>query len=201
MQQFVIVVDTQADFMHADGALPVAGADRLEAPMQAWLAALAPEETAGVLFTFDTHSVEAYADSAEAEQFPPHCLRGTPGWGNVLDAATIDPAIPVYRLEKGVFDMWAEPEVAIEAAGTGESIDREAFFARLKAEGVETMTVIGVAADFCVRWAIAGLVERGFAVAVPAALTRGIVRQIEEVVADDFAGVPVRLAGERALAA
>lgn len=201
MQQFVIVVDTQADFMRATGALPVAGADRLEAPMQAWLAALEPAETAGVLFTFDTHDAAAYATSTEAEQFPPHCLRGTPGWANVLDASAIDPAIPVYRLEKGVFDMWAEPEVAIAAAGTGERIDREAFFARLKADGVETVTVIGVAADFCVRWAVAGLVERGFAVAVPAALTRGIVRQIEDVIADDFADAPVRLTGERELAA
>jgi nicotinamidase-related amidase len=54
MQRFVIVVDTQADFMLADGALPVAGADALIASMQAWLAALRPEETAGILFTFDT---------------------------------------------------------------------------------------------------------------------------------------------------
>ena len=54
MQRFVVVVDTQADFMCADGALPVAGAEALIAPMQRWLASLRPAETAGVLFTFDT---------------------------------------------------------------------------------------------------------------------------------------------------
>ncbi|MEG8041528.1 hypothetical protein QP164_01445 [Sphingomonas sp. LR59] len=31
---------------------------------------------------------------------------------------------------------------------------------------------MGVAADYCVRWAVEGLVDRGFAVRVPAALTR-----------------------------
>ncbi|MEG8025263.1 hypothetical protein QP162_14100 [Sphingomonas aurantiaca] len=48
--------------------------------------------------------------------------------------------------------------------------------------------VIGVAADYCVRWAVEGLVERGFAVTVPAGLTRGIERQIDTVAAEDFAG-------------
>ncbi len=192
MQRFVVVVDTQADFMHADGALAVAGADALIAPMQAWLAALDPAETAGVLFTFDTHLADTYPGSPEAEQFPIHCVRDTPGWQNVLDAAAIPAGIPVYRIEKGVFDMWAEPDLVIEGSAT---IGRDAFFAGLKAAGVTQVTVIGVAADYCVRWAVDGLVARGFAVDVPPALTRGIARQIEQVVAEAFAGASVRLAG------
>ncbi len=48
MQRFVIVIDTQRDFMAADGALSVSGADALIAPMTAWLAGLDPAETAGV---------------------------------------------------------------------------------------------------------------------------------------------------------
>ena len=193
MRRFVIVVDTQLDFMMADGALAVAGADALIAPMQHWLAALSPQETAGILFTFDTHDAATYPGSPEAAEFPVHCLRGGPGWGNVLDTAAIDPAIPVYRLEKGVFDMWAEPDLQVERVATGETIDREGFFARLKSEGVTSVKVIGVAADYCVRWAIAGLVDRGFTVEVPTELTRGIARPIGEVVAQDFAGAPVRL--------
>ena len=65
--QFVIVVDTQSDFMAHDGALSVEGAAALIAPMQAWLSALDPGDTAGVLFTFDTHHREAYASSEEAK--------------------------------------------------------------------------------------------------------------------------------------
>ena len=196
MRRFVIVVDTQADFMHADGALSVAGAEALIAPMRAWLADLDPAETAGVLFTFDTHTAERFAGSSEAEQFPLHCERGTPGWANVLDLAAVAPGIPVYRIEKGVFDMWAEPDLTIEAVATGETQPRDAFFAALRAEGVTDLTVIGVAADYCVRWAIDGAVARGFTVNVPAALTRGITRPIAQVLAEDFAGQPVRLGEE-----
>lgn len=193
MKRFVIVVDTQADFMNVDGALSVDGAEALIAPMQAWLASLRPAETAGVLFTFDSHFADIYQGSAEAEQFPIHCVYRTPGWENVLDADAIDPAIPVYRLEKGVFDMWAEPDLAVAAVATGEKVARDAFFAELKARGVSEVTVIGVAADYCVRWAIEGLVARGFEVEVPMGLTRGIARPIEQVIADSFADAPVRL--------
>ncbi len=193
MQKFVIAVDTQADFMDANGALSVAGADALAAPMQAWLEALDPADTAGVLFTFDTHYAETYPSSAEALEFPLHCVKGSQGWANLLDPAGIDPAIPTWRLEKGVFAMWEEPGLRVEPIGGGVEVDRDAFFADLRARGVEEVVVIGVAADYCVRWAVDGLIARGFRVRVPAALTRGIVRQIEGVVAEDFAGTAVRV--------
>ena len=190
MARFVVVVDTQWDFMAGEGALSVAGAAALVAPMQAWLSALQPADVAGVLFTFDTHFRETYAASPEAAMFPIHCVRDTPGWANMLDIALLDLAIPAWRIEKGVFDMWAEPGLAIEDARDpgAPSIPREAFFSHLAAQHTTDVTVIGVAADYCVRWAVEGLVERGFAVTVPAGLTRGIDRQIDTVAAEDFAG-------------
>ncbi len=195
MRRFVIVVDTQRDFMAAGGALSVAGADALIAPMRRWLAALDPAEIEGVLFTFDTHDPDIYARSPEAKAFPIHCVRGTDGWANLLDPDALDPAIPAWRIEKGVFDMWAEPGLAIESARLpfAPPIPRDAFFEALKAKGIDAVTVIGVAADYCVRWAIDGLVARGFAVTVPAALTRGIERTIEQVRHDDFANAPVAI--------
>ena len=188
--RFVIVVDTQRDFMAADGALSVAGAEALVPAAERFLEALKPEDTAGVLFTYDTHVPEAYAGSPEAEQFPPHCEKGTAGWENLLSPELIDPAIPVYRLEKGVFDMWAENGLALrdERRADAEARQRDAFFEQLKADGVTDVTVIGVAADYCVKWAVEGLLARGFDVTVPEALTRGIVRQIRAVADEDFAG-------------
>jgi len=190
MARFVVVVDTQWDFMADEGALSVAGAAALVAPMQAWLSALQPADVAGVLFTFDTHFRETYAASPEAAMFPIHCVRDTPGWANMLDITLLDPEIPAWRIEKGVFDMWAEPGLAIEDARdpAAPSIPREAFFGSLAKQQTRDVTVIGVAADYCVRWAVEGLVERGFAVTVPAGLTRGIERQIDTVAAEDFAG-------------
>jgi len=196
MRSFVIVVDMQRDFVMADGALPVGGAEQLIAPARDWLAALRPEETLGVLFTFDAHVPEIYAGSPESEAFPLHCVKGTPGWELVVDWREVDPAIPAWRLEKGVFAMWEEPGLVLRDARGGEAaVDRDRFFEQLRAGGVEQVTVIGVAADYCVKWAIDGLVARGFRVEVPAALTRGIQREMAQVVAEEFVGAMVRLAG------
>lgn len=193
--RFVIVVDAQRDFMLPDGALYVAGAEALVAPIDGWLAALDPADTAGVLTTFDTHDAATYAQSAEAAQFPIHCVRGSTGWRSAIDAGAIDPAIPLHTLEKGVFAMWAEPDVTIrDARAPGRpAVPRDRFFDDLRARGIGEVTVIGVAADFCVRWAVEGLVARGFAVTVPRDLTRGIVRQIDAVAADEWAGRAVAL--------
>ena len=193
MSRFIIVIDAQADFMLADGALPVPGAEEVIAPLDRWLGALRPAETAGVLFTFDTHDAVAYAGSAEAQQFPPHCLIGTPGWALVVDPGSIDHAIPAHALEKHVFDMWAEDGLTIAPMSGGAGVQRDDFFAGLRAEGVDEMVVVGVAADFCVFWAVEGLIARGFRVVVPAALTRGIVRDITQVQQDEWAGAAVAL--------
>lgn len=193
MARFVIVVDTQRDFMLADGALSVAGAAPLIEPMGKWLAALRPQETTGVLFTFDTHVPEIYAGSKEAEAFPIHCVEGSDGWANVLDVALVDPEIPVWRIEKGVFDMWAEDGLVIEDGrnSSAASVPRDRFFEQLRVNGIHDVAVIGVAADFCVRWAIDGLLTRGFNVSVPSRLTCGIARQIEQVAEEDFVGQPL----------
>jgi nicotinamidase/pyrazinamidase len=193
MAKFVIVVDAQRDFMMPDGALYVGGADALIGPMNDWLAALDPADTSGVLLTFDTHEAATYASSAEAAQFPIHCVRGEAGWRSVIKTDRTDPAVPLYRLEKGVFDMWAEPDLSLSRIGSSETCDREEFFDALRTSGVEEIHVIGVAADYCVRWAVEGLVMRGFRVTVHAALTRGLSRQIDVVVADEWSGRPVEL--------
>ncbi len=194
MQNFVIVVDMQRDFVAADGALPVPGAEEIVAPMRDWLAGLRPEDTAGVLFTFDTHVPEVYAMSEEAKQFPPHCVKDTPGWELVVDPGAVDPAIATWRLEKGVFDMWAEPGLAIGSIREGSSVGRDAFFSGLFRGEIDEVIVVGVAADYCVRWAVEGLTARGFRVAVPAALTRGIARPIDQVAAEEWPGAAVAIA-------
>lgn len=190
--RFVIVVDMQRDFVMGDGALPVPGAEALVEPANRFLAGLAPEETAGVLFTFDTHDAATYPGSPEAEQFPPHCYRNTPGWHLAVDPSVIDPRIPVFRLEKNVFAMWEEDHLHVVRMDDPDTAHhREHFFASLQGV-VDEIVVVGVAADYCVRWAIDGLVARGFRVHVPADLTAGIGRHIHDVVAEHFAEHPVR---------
>jgi nicotinamidase/pyrazinamidase len=185
---FVMVVDTQRDFMLAQGALHVPGAEARIQPMRTWLAARDPRRTLGVLFTFDTHEPASYAHSAEAQEFPLHCVRGTPGWENLFTPDLIHPDIPVWRMEKGRFNLWTEPELMLDDArrpGT-LALPRDPFFDQLFAHATQHVTVIGVAADYCVRWAIEGLMARGFTITVPAALTCGINQQIAQVAAQHF---------------
>ncbi|WP_380926328.1 isochorismatase family protein [Sphingomonas leidyi] len=94
-----------------------------------------------------------------------------------------------------MFDMWAEPGLAIERVGAREAADRDAFFAGLRGAGIEAVTVVGVAADYCVRWAVEGLIARGFRVTVPAELTRGIARPIDQVAAEEWPGAAVAIEG------
>jgi nicotinamidase/pyrazinamidase len=181
---FDIVVDAQNDFMRADGKLYVAGAEAIIPALQSYLANL---DSCGVLFTYDTHLVGVYETSEEAKQFPIHCIRGSEGWQLAVDPSVAH--VPVYTMEKGVFDMWSEPTLFLHHRD--EMDDRDFFFEGLKAAGVTKIRVTGVAADYCVKWAIDGLVARGFEVEVMGDLTVGIQRGIEQVVQEDFATQPV----------
>lgn len=192
MRDLIIVVDTQADFILPDGALPVPGAEAIGEPLAHWLTQRTEGDTAAIVFTFDTHYAETYPDSPEAKLFPIHCVKGTPGWRNLLDPLAVPATIPCRTLEKGVFDMWAEDGLMLhDPRNELPPVPRDTFFADLRDQGVGQAIVVGVAADYCVRWAIDGLVDRGFAVTVPAALTRGIDRPIEQVLREEFAGRPV----------
>lgn len=194
MTKFVVVIDTQYDFMMRDGKLPVKDAEMIALGGIKYLASLKASEVEGVLFTFDTHEPEVYAGSPESEAFPIHCVKGQPGWVNVFNADLIDPNIPVYTLEKGVFNMWEEDGVWIQDYGTiNTPHDRDAFFAALKKEGVTEIEIWGVAADFCVKWAIDGLLERGFNVSIVEYLTAGIERDMDLVVEQEYAGKSVTL--------
>lgn len=78
MKKLLIVVDYQKDFVN--GALPCGeAAEKLE---QRICNKIAAYRAAGdeVLFLKDTHPAEEYPGTREAESFPPHCLKGTPGW-------------------------------------------------------------------------------------------------------------------------
>jgi len=176
---FDLVIDAQYDFMRRDGALYVPGAEAIIPSLQDHILGL---NSRGVLFTYDTHLRGVYEASEEAKEFPIHCIKGTAGWHLVVDPYVCP--VPLHFLEKGVFDMWKEPGLEVDYKDDGK--DRDKFFTELKGTGVSKVRVVGVAADYCVKWAIDGLVARGFEVEVVRALTMGIQRDIEQVVQDEF---------------
>ena len=77
MKQLLLVVDYQKDFV--DGALGFPGAEKLDGPIAAKIAAY---HAVGddVAFTLDTHQ-ENYLHTQEGRKLPvPHCLMNTDGW-------------------------------------------------------------------------------------------------------------------------
>lgn len=77
MKKLLVVVDYQKDFV--DGSLGFSGAELLDAPIAAKIAAY---HAAGddVVFTFDTHTPD-YLSTQEGRKLPAvHCVRGSEGW-------------------------------------------------------------------------------------------------------------------------
>ena len=200
MFKIAVIVDAQVDFMKEDGALYVDGAEPVVEIIDQYLESLTVENGYfGVLFTADTHDPETYPESPEAEMFPPHCYIGTDGFDFAVDPAKVamaaDGGVDRFILNKGVFNMWEQTELEIRpfkvagepAAIMGEQ-DREAFFKNAMEAGVDTVEVCGVATDYCVKWAIEGLLARKFNVIVYDNLVAGIERDIHQVAQEDFAG-------------
>ena len=171
MKKLLTIVDMQNDFVIPGMALPVPGADKIILPTNEFLAAAKFDKT---IATFDTHYKKSYAKSDEAKMFPLHCVYGTKGWRLAINAAD---AIPVL---KGKFSVWEKPG-KMEAALAGFMPENTDVF------------VLGVASDFCVRYAIDGFLKRGYNVTIISDLCRGIENQIDAV-ANDFNNEKLKIA-------
>lgn len=174
MKRFLVVVDAQNDFMQPYGALSIKGADLVIDKINDFLYSTSKDSYVGALFTFDTHHMPEYVDSEEGKMFPPHCIEDTKGWGLAVSTLMLNYRIPQYTLKKGVFDMWAEEDLYLENQ-YGAKIHRDGFFGNLLYEKeVTEVDVIGVALNFCVKYAVDGLIARGFKVNLYANCTKGI---------------------------
>lgn len=183
MKKILIVVDMQGDFACRWGVLYFDGAENVIVPITEFLKTLDPREYAAVVFTMDTHLRETYAQTAESKEFEIHCVRGEKGWDLLIDPAIVPAGIPVYVIEKGVFDVYAEETLPVRIVRPGEAsaaTDRDALMTDLR-KVADTAVVVGLAADYCVRDAIKGTHFRGFGIEVPRNMTRGIVKQIDQV--------------------
>ena len=148
-------VDTQADFLLPGGRLYVPGAEKL-LPTLARLRDFAEQHDIPVLASTDAHPT----DAREFEQWPLHCVRGTPGQLKVpetlLRKYTIvpqerrtlltDEELHRYRqwiLEKDALDLFTNPQ----ANDLVKRLDAVQY------------VVYGVATEYCVRLAVQGLLE------------------------------------------
>ncbi|MDE6250892.1 MAG: isochorismatase family protein [Alphaproteobacteria bacterium] len=170
MKKLLHIVDMQNDFVLPTGKLSVAGANAIIAPTNEFLARNRFDK---VIATFDTHYAKTYGKSAESQQFPIHCVYGTRGWRLAINMPQFD------TVRKGKFSVWDNPKNIERALQGFMPNDTDVF-------------VIGVASDFCVRYAIDGYLKRGYHVTVISDLCRGIVNQIDAV-AKDFANKQLQI--------
>lgn len=126
MQEFLIVVDMQGDFI--DGALGTEEAKAIVTRVQDKI-----EHFRGrVIFTRDTHGTD-YLQTREGRHLPvPHCIRGTEGW-------SIDARLPV----SGAFAVIDKP--AFGSVELGEQLRKENG-----RERISRITLVGLCTDICV---------------------------------------------------
>lgn len=127
MQQILVVVDMQNDFVTGPLGTPEA---RAIFPKVAEKVKAFPDR---VLFTRDTHE-ENYLESREGRALPvPHCIRGTRGWEICPELETLRKEEPV---DKPTFGSTGLGEVLRAADRYGETIGK--------------ITLVGVCTDICV---------------------------------------------------
>ncbi|MEN6518943.1 MAG: hypothetical protein ABFC38_12325 [Methanospirillum sp.] len=197
--------DMQNCFTREDGNLYVEGSREIVAPTNEFLERIGPGAFDLTLIVQDTHFPEAYRDSEESETFPIHCEYGTRDW----ELSVVVPPMPNTRyLLKDTYTMWSEDvrrtvriddpgrraaygmlfQVVDDPRAPTERTPRDDFLRAvgLGGGGIDVeVTMLGVASDYCVRYAMEGWLARGARVTILHDLTRGIEKEMREVLAED----------------
>ncbi len=156
-REALLIVDFQNDFLPG-GALAVPDSDAIAAHIRALTAA---ERFALVVATRDWHPADHSSFRAQDGPWPVHCVRDTHGaqLHESLTGARID-----LTVDKGV-----------ERDGDGYSAFDATELARILHErSVDSLTVVGLATDYCVKSSALDALGEGFAVTIDAAGARGI---------------------------
>jgi len=158
-------VDTQVDFMHADGKLYVPDAEQI-IPNLRRLTDYAHGRGIRVVASADDHVAghrELSANPDFKETFPEHCMRGTAGQAKIPETSLRDPLV----IEPGRQEAGALARRVREHPG--DVLFNKHWFDVFTNENVETVlgvlepravVLYGVAQDVCNKYAIEGLLTR-----------------------------------------
>jgi nicotinamidase/pyrazinamidase len=159
-------VDTQHDFMAADGKLYVPDAEQIRPNLQR-LTSYAHERRVHVVASADDHVSghrELSATPDFVETFPEHCMRGTRGAEKIEETQLVSPLVidpdPIPH-EQLARTLWGHG---------GDVLLRKHWFDVFTNPNTERLldvwdpteiVVYGVALDVCNKYAIEGFLERG----------------------------------------
>lgn len=177
MTKALIVIDMQNDFCPG-GALAVAGGDQILSPINDLM-----EKAATVVLTQDWHPANhtSFADNhSGADPFstidmpygpqvlwPRHCVIGT-------DGAAFHPGLNLNRADM-IIRKGFRPEIDSYSAFFENDHDTPTgLVGYLRDRGINDLTFVGLAHDFCVAWSAFDAVRLGFSVRVIETATRAI---------------------------
>ncbi|MDO6584235.1 bifunctional nicotinamidase/pyrazinamidase [Salipiger sp. 1_MG-2023] len=173
----LIVIDVQNDFCPG-GALAVTEGDRIVGPINDAMAGFD-----AVILTQDWHPAghssfaSQHPGKAPLEQvempygpqvlWPDHCVQGS-------DGAAFHPALDANRAEM-VIRKGFRPQIdSYSAFFENDHATPTGLEGYLKTRGLQRLTLVGLATDFCVAFSAIDAVRLGFEVMVNEALCRGI---------------------------
>lgn len=157
MKKYLFVdIDTQNDFILNNGALTAKAEDII--PALGRLADFARKNQVPVLSSQDTHT----PDDPEFNHFPPHCVKGTPGYEKVKPTMFKD-ALRV-GMKKESIDLKAEIERHGQLIFEKNNLDiftNPNFEEAIEKSDADGFAVYGIATEYCVKIAVMGLLKRG----------------------------------------
>jgi nicotinamidase/pyrazinamidase len=158
-------VDTLNDFIWPEGKLYVPGSEEI-VPVLGALTDFAHDHRIPILASADNHELSdpEISDSPDWKTtFPPHCMRGTRGQQKIAKTTLRDPLVldreprekhhlvrevrdhqGDFLILKGALDVFSNPNTVTLV----QTLDPDAI------------VLYGVATDFCVKWAVEGLLGR-----------------------------------------
>jgi nicotinamidase/pyrazinamidase len=198
-------VDVQADFMLPGGRLYVPGAEKIIANINLLVEA-ARQDRVFLISSADAHN----ADDVELQDWPPHCMKGSPGAELLPEACAprrrVIPneagfAVPKdfssvqqVVLQKNQLDVFGNP-YADALLKRVKEISSPAF------EANPEFVVFGVATEYCVRCAADGLLRKGCRVAIVTDAIKALDEGKGQVILDELQARGARLIStEEALA-
>ena len=183
MTDALIVVDVQNDFCEG-GSLPVTGGAAVAAGITA---ALTTGTWDHVVATRDRHVDPGahFGDPPDyVDTWPVHCVVGTGG-------AEFHPDFDTSRVE-AVFDKGrhAAAYSGFEGTAAGQSLE-----SWLRDRGVDSVEIVGIATDHCVRATALDAARAGFATTVRLDLTAGVARPTVDKALAEFRAAGIHTLG------
>jgi len=193
-------VDTQYDFMHADGKLSVPEAERIIPNLQR-LTDYAHGHGICVVASADDHVMSDPEISNSPDwrnTFPPHCMRGTPGQKKIPETTLRDPLIlePARTDATLLADrLRAHRGDVLFHKHRFDVFTNENVSAVLDVLAPDDIVLYGVATDVCDKAAVEGLLERRphTRLFVVTDAVKGIDKDVSEQLLKDWGDEGVRL--------